>query len=745
MKTVWLYELRRFFATKRSIVLMAIWLALNSVRVTFYQFYLGNSHFEISLGDALLLTALLLPVYTLWHMGRTGEDRLLSLLPLSRGQRLGGKLLAGWTLLGILTALLGIYPLLLLSFEGGSLLPAYLGLFFFWMGGSALLAVFSLIAVTVQHRMIAASVSYGISVLAFVLTRIASILPEPFGSSLGMLSVFGGLSSFSYGIFDWRVLLWYGAVIALCLGLLCLHSRRPGEQRKNAKAVGALVLSGVLLASTVAGAFLPVSATDLDLSTGRSTNISDTTAAFLDGMEEDVTIYLLIEDRDGEDAIQLDDPRFEAFLEKYVSCSPRLTLCRQKISESGALLAELGFTVDQVYEYCMVIRSERRAEILDYFTLFTYEHQNSTLYSTLGISYSMSSSQYQSYLTSFEAAVEQDSATYGELYAAFQTDVKLCFSGENYLNTLVEYVSAPMIPGKYVLVGHGEADLSSLAMGNVFGEARPLELSAVGSVPADASSVTILAPASDLSESEAQALIDYLNRGGTVSLVTSESNLSHPNLMRVTAAFGMTAAPGILQEDETVTETAEDGTETQTTERTDAILVSANLHHDVLAELDGLGEQASSFRVTKANAIAFAAEQEDPSLIHTPLQTTSEAVFAEGQEAEKGARVTAAAAENNRGARLCWFTGAEGYLLGAEELSSDLSRIYTLFCPYLGSEWTNLLYESQVSATAPLLYEEPMLLATDTHMVVFGLLSALVLPGLCVVVQLIRLYRRKKA
>ena len=71
----------------------------------------------------------------------------------------------------------------------------------------------------------------------------------------------------------------------------------------------------------------------------------------------------------------------------------------------------------------------------------------------------------------------------------------------------------------------------------------------IDSVPEDASAVVIHVPTGDLSAEEADMLIAYLDRGGSVVLMTDYiAQGQMENLLRVTSAMGLTAGQGIIVE-----------------------------------------------------------------------------------------------------------------------------------------------------------------------------------------------------
>lgn len=77
-----------------------------------------------------------------------------------------------------------------------------------------------------------------------------------------------------------------------------------------------------------------------------------------------------------------------------------------------------------------------------------------------------------------------------------------------------------------------------------------LNLTTVGSIPADVSAVLINAPGADLTDAETAILKDYVANGGKL-FVTTDFTTGTPNLDSVLADCGMARQPGLLIETDT--------------------------------------------------------------------------------------------------------------------------------------------------------------------------------------------------
>lgn len=149
---------------------------------------------------------------------------------------------------------------------------------------------------------------------------------------------------------------------------------------------------------------------------------------------------------------------------------------------------------------------------------------------------------------SYEDIYEYD---YSNYYSTGSYDVG--FAGESALTSAIDYVTNEDLPKLYTLTGHGESALStnfqaSVDKQNILTES--LSLLTVEGVPEDADCLLINAPTSDISESERDAILEYLQAGGKLVLITGplQDGTELTNLEAVMEYYGVTAEDGIVVE-----------------------------------------------------------------------------------------------------------------------------------------------------------------------------------------------------
>lgn len=267
----------------------------------------------------------------------------------------------------------------------------------------------------------------------------------------------------------------------------------------------AIVLSCIVLALLVvvnllAGA-LPASLTKLDISSSKLYSITSNTKAVVNALEQDVTIYWIVQSGKEDDVI-------DNLLAKYESLSDHIQVVKRNPDVYPAFAKQ--YTDETVSNNSLVVVSGEKYRYVPY----------SDIYVSQGSAYSYS------YTTSF--------------------------NGEGAITSAIDYVVSTELPILYTLEGHGETALpdtfaSQLEKENV--ETKSLSLLNVDGIPEDAAALMIHAPASDISEEEAKMLSEYVKSGGKLLILAgpvADGELT--NLYGILSDYGVTAVQGIVSE-----------------------------------------------------------------------------------------------------------------------------------------------------------------------------------------------------
>ena len=238
-------------------------------------------------------------------------------------------------------------------------------------------------------------------------------------------------------------------------------------------------------------AALPTAVSHIDVSTQKIHSISDDTKALVNQLSEPIKVLYVCEE--GEE-----DTNTALVLNLYADQSDYLTIEKVDPAFNPALIEQYTGKIS-IDNNTVIVLSEDRQQVLDYNDYFS-----------------------------------------GNIFVL-----------EDYMNSALEFVTSDTLNKIYTLSGHGETELSKgvvAYMGLDGFETADLRLLETKAVPDDAMAVMIYAPSSDLTETEADILVDYLGEGGKVLLVTGYTDNSMPNLQTVTDYFGASLEKGMIME-----------------------------------------------------------------------------------------------------------------------------------------------------------------------------------------------------
>ena len=260
--------------------------------------------------------------------------------------------------------------------------------------------------------------------------------------------------------------------------------------------ISAIFIVIVLVVNMIVGS-LPSKYTEVDVSSEKLYSISDDTKKFLKKLDKDITIYQVVQSGS-------EDETIKKLLEKYGEESDHI-----KVEQKDPVVNP-KYTSDDVDANSLIGVCGDRSKVVNYSSIY----ESSIDYNT-----------YQSTTTGFD--------------------------GEGQIDSAISYVTSEDLPVLYTLDGHGEKELDStlqedIQKANI--DIKSLNLITEEKVPDDAACLLINAPASDISESEKDAIIDYLENGGKAMIFSDYTEESMENFDAVLANYGVERTDGIVIE-----------------------------------------------------------------------------------------------------------------------------------------------------------------------------------------------------
>ena len=261
-------------------------------------------------------------------------------------------------------------------------------------------------------------------------------------------------------------------------------------------AVSCLVVLAIAVVVVLAVEALPASYTSIDISQSQTTSISDETKDYLADLDDDVTIYLIATEGEEDEYIQV-------LLEKYEAANSHVAIEQKDPALYPGFTSQ--YTSDDLNENSLIVECGDSFKVLDYYDIYTL---NSATYS------------YE-------------------------------FGGEASITSAIKAVTGADAPVIYTLAGHGESELpadieSDIELANM--QTAELNLLSEGSVPDDADAVIMYAPQTDISDDEKEALLEYIQGGGSFMLVTDYLRADMPNVDDLMDSYGLEAVDGLVVE-----------------------------------------------------------------------------------------------------------------------------------------------------------------------------------------------------
>ena len=265
-------------------------------------------------------------------------------------------------------------------------------------------------------------------------------------------------------------------------------------------AVTAVVLA-IIIAVNIFVSTLATTLTKYDISSSKLYSITSNTKVVVNSLEQDVTIYWVVQADQEDDVI-------ENLLGKYESLSDHIEVVKKNPDVFPTFTEQ--YTSEDVPNNSLIVESGERSRYISYDDIYLAE---SDMYS-------------YSYTTSFD--------------------------GEGAITSAIDYVVTEELPQVYVLEGHGETELPSTFADSIEKEnmeVNPLSLLTTKEVPEEADAVLIYNPQSDISEEEADILGEYAKNGGKLFVMSGPVEGGElPNLNSILDDYNISVTEGIVVE-----------------------------------------------------------------------------------------------------------------------------------------------------------------------------------------------------
>ncbi len=515
MLAIYKRELKSSFCSFTGFLFMGIALFLPGLYFTVYCLLGGYPYYSYvvsGMGFLFLFSVPVLTMRTLAEEKKNKTDQLILTAPVSVGAIVMGKFLALVTIFAIPTLITCVYPLILTRFGTVPLGENYMAILGFFLYGMTCIALGVLISSLTESQVIAAVLSFGVLFLGYMMNALCSLISQSgnlLTKILGCFDIYTPMENLLNGTLNISSVVYFLSLTALLLFLTTqsIQKRRYSVSTKHLS-LGAYSGASIAIAIAIVVAVnmvfgeMPSTWTAIDLTSQKLYSLTDQTREFLKGLQEDVTIYVIVNEDD-------QNTFLGQTLQYYEDSSDHITV--EYVDPAINPTFHTQYTSQNISLNSMIVVSEKRSKVIDASDVFQTSYDYYTGSSTI-----------------------------------------TGYDGEGLITSALDYVTTDHMPKVYITEGHGEYELSSsfeeaLDKENV--EYENITLLNLESVPDDAACLFINGPLNDFNSDDKDKVIQYLERGGNVVVVVPMSESDLPNFNEILAYMGLQFANGLVVEE----------------------------------------------------------------------------------------------------------------------------------------------------------------------------------------------------
>lgn len=515
MFAIYKRELRAYINSFIGLLFMAVSLFFVGIYYTSYQLVSGYPYFSVTINSVAIIFLISVPILCMKVFAEERHnktDQLTLTAPVTVGQIVVGKYLALLTIFGITTLIICLYPLILNAYGAIMIGETYVAILGYFLYGATAIAICVLISSLTESQVISAVLGFGVLFIGHIMADLCSIISANGNILTKILCAYDLSSPFTKllnGILDIKSIMYYVTLTAFALFLTTqvIQKRRYTVSVKQisigAYSTGMIAIVSVLVivVNVVLGQ-LPASWTIVDFSSQKLYSISDTTEDFLDTLEEDITMYVMINENNA-------DATIAHTLNRYADYSDKITVIYVDPTTNPAFASK--YTNESIMQNSVIVTSANRHKVVDYYDMWDY-------------------------------------------YISGEDVIISGYDGEGQLTGAISYVVSEETPKIYVTSGHSELEvpesvLTSLGKESI--EVETIDLKGYEAVPEDACALLINAPELDFNEFEAQMVIDYIDQGGYVIMVTGSVDVDRPYCESILEHMSLELVEGMIIEGNT--------------------------------------------------------------------------------------------------------------------------------------------------------------------------------------------------
>ncbi len=263
-----------------------------------------------------------------------------------------------------------------------------------------------------------------------------------------------------------------------------------------------VVIAAVIILAVLVNLFVAKLDLKLDLSTEGLYSISEETETIVKGLENDITIYYVIQSGSENKIV-------EEILNRYKELSDHITV---EYRDPVMYPKFVSNYTSEESSNCVIVENKDTeiSKFINYFDM---------------LEYSMDYQTGQQNVTAIDV--------------------------EGQISSAIKLVTSDDVPVVYQVTGHGEAELNSTLQKNVDKlnvQVESLATVSAEKIPEDCDMLIINGPISDFTEEETTMLEDYLKEGGKAAIFVSYTENDMTNFESLLSYYGVTVVDGLVME-----------------------------------------------------------------------------------------------------------------------------------------------------------------------------------------------------
>lgn len=518
MFAIYKRELKSYFQSFIGFLFIAVTLFFIGLYFSVYNMMGGSPYFSGAVSSATFLLLISVPILTMRTLAeerRSKTDQLILTAPVSVGGIVLGKFLALLTIYAIPMAITCTYPFIMAQYGNPPIGENYMAILAFFLYGMTSIAIGLWLSSLTESQVIAAVLSFIVLFLGYMMNSICGVISSTgnlLTALLGCFDLYTPFTELISGTLNITSIVYYISITALVLFLTVqsIQKRRYSVSVKNfsigAYSTGMIaVFVAIVIAVNIILSGMPSSWTAIDLTAQKLYSLTDQSIEYVKNMQEDVTIYVLT----NEDS---QDITLQQTLQRYDDLSEHITV--EYVDPTVNPTFHTQYTTSNLSLNSLIVVSDKRSKVVDYNDLYAKSTQiNYTTYT-------------------------------------YDTTV-IGYDGEGQITSALGYVLSEDMPKVYMTTGHNEFTLSSsftAALDKENVEYETINLMDYDAVPEDAACVLINSAVTDFSADDLKKVTDYLDCGGKVVLILGFAMEELPNIEALAAYMGLSIVDGLVIE-----------------------------------------------------------------------------------------------------------------------------------------------------------------------------------------------------